>query len=191
MLKKSITYETYSGETVTEDFYFHLTKAELVELEMSHKDGLSESLKKIVATEDGKEIIKEFKNIILKAYGQKSDDGRHFIKNDQLRQEFESTEAYSVLFMELVTDADAAAEFVSEVIPRELVAEGQLALVSQEEEQRPFSSRAEERRAAYFTTEKALEDPPSPKPQKLTQVQIREMDADELKSGLTSGRYEL
>ena len=174
MLKKSITYETYSGETVTEDFYFHLTKAELVELEMSHKEGLSESLKRIVETEDGKEIIKEFKNIILKAYGQKSDDGRRFIKNDQLRQEFESTEAYSVLFMELVTDAGAAAQFVNEVIPQGLRSEGQLALV-------PKETLAA---AAGAIVETA-------KPIKLTEVMIREMDANELKSGLTSGRYEL
>lgn len=171
MLKKSITYETYTGEEVTEDFYFNLTKAELVELEMSHKGGLSESLKKIIATEDGAEIIKEFKKIVLGAYGKKSEDGRRFIKNQQLRDEFESTEAYSVLFMELVTNAEAAAEFVNAVIPRDLKAEGQLQLVPQPN-------------GAPETTETA-------KPRKLSQVEITEMDADELKSGLASGRYEL
>ena len=165
MLKKSITYETYSGERITEDFYFNLTKAELVELEMGHKGGLSEALKKIVESEDGKAIISEFKNIILKSYGVKSEDGRHFVKNNQLRQEFESTEAYSVLFMELVTDAEAAAEFVRMVIPREVTDGGQLALVPQE--------------------------PPKPEPIKLTLSQIREMDADELQSGLAAGRYVL
>src|SRR5687767_7473150 len=139
MLKKSITYENYSGEKVTEDFYFHLTKAELVELEVSHKDGLSESLKKIVASEDGGQIIKEFKNIVLKAYGVKSPDGRRFIKNDQLRQEFESTEAYSVLFMELVTDAGAAAEFVNGVVPQD-VRTGQLALVPESDAAKPAAT---------------------------------------------------
>lgn len=117
MLKKTITYEDFNGETVSEDFFFHLSKAELVELEMSQKGGLSESLQRIIATEDNKEIIAEFKNIILSAYGKKSEDGRRFVKNQELRDEFVSSEAYSVLFMELVTDTDAAVEFVNGVIP--------------------------------------------------------------------------
>jgi len=117
VLKKTITYEDFNGETVSEDFFFHLSKAELVELEMSHEGGLSASLQRIVDAEDGKGIIKEFKNIILTAYGKRSDDGKRFIKNQTLREEFESTEAYSTLFMELVTDTDAAIEFVNGVIP--------------------------------------------------------------------------
>jgi hypothetical protein len=181
MLKKSITYETYSGEKVTEDFYFNLTKAELVELEMSHKGGLGESLKKIIASEDGGEIIKEFKGIILKSYGKKSDDGRRFVKNQQLREEFESTEAYSVLFMELVTDADAASEFVNKVIPQDLAGEAQMALSSRTEEEIPSNPE--------FAP--AQVHPLNPQPRKLSQIEITEMDADELKSGLTSGRYEL
>lgn len=117
MLKKTITYEDFNGETVSEDFFFHLSKAELVELEMSHKDGLSEALQRIVAAENNKEIIAEFKNIILTAYGKRSEDGKRFIKNQELRDEFVSTEAYSVLFMELVTDTDAAIEFTNGIIP--------------------------------------------------------------------------
>lgn len=168
MLKKSITYEDYNGESVTEDFYFNLSKAELVELEVSHVGGLSESLKNIVATEDGGEIIREFKNIIMKSYGQKSPDGRRFIKNDQLRQEFESSEAYSVLFMDLVTNAESAAEFVQGIMPRGLAEENQLKLVEPE------------------TT-----PPGDEQPRKLSTSEIREMDADELRSGLASGRFEL
>jgi hypothetical protein len=125
MLKKSITYEDFNGEKVTEDFFFHLSKAELVELELSHKGGLSESLQRIVEAEDGKGIIAEFKNIILTAYGQRSEDGKRFIKNTQLREEFESTEAYSELFIELVTDTDAAIEFINGVIPSGMVEEAQ------------------------------------------------------------------
>lgn len=117
MLKKTITYEDFNGETVSEDFFFHLSKAELVELEMSHKGGLSAALARIVAAEDAKSIIEEFKNIILSAYGKRSDDGRRFVKSQELREEFMSTEAYSTLFMELVTDTDAAIEFVNGVIP--------------------------------------------------------------------------
>jgi hypothetical protein len=117
VLKKTITYEDFNGETVSEDFFFHLSKAELVELEMSHKDGLSSALQRIIDSEDNKEIIKEFKNIILTAYGKRSEDGRRFVKSQELRDEFVSTEAYSTLFMELVTDTDAAVEFINGIIP--------------------------------------------------------------------------
>lgn len=123
MLKKTITYVDFNGDEVSEDFYFHLSKAELVELELSYKGGLQEAIKRIIDAEDGKAIIAEFKNIILSSYGQRSDDGRRFIKNQALRDEFESTEAYSTLFMELVTDADKAAEFVRGVIPKDLAEE--------------------------------------------------------------------
>lgn len=123
MLKKTITYKDFNDETVSEDFFFHLSKAELIELEMSHKGGLSASLERIVAAEDGKGIIAEFKNIILSAYGQRSEDGKRFIKNQQLRDEFESTEAYSELFMELVTNTDSAIEFVNGVIPSDMAEE--------------------------------------------------------------------
>lgn len=117
MLKKTITYTDFNGDEVSEDFFFHLSKAELVELELSHEGGLSSALERIVAAEDGKSIIAEFKNIVLGAYGKRSEDGRRFIKNQDIRDEFESTEAYSVLFMELVTDAAAAAEFINGIIP--------------------------------------------------------------------------
>lgn len=117
MLKKTITYEDFNGETVSEDFFFHLSKAELVELEMSHKEGLSEALQRIVDAEDNKQIVAEFKNIILTAYGKRSPDGKRFIKNQELRDEFMSTEAYSTLFMELVTETDKAVEFINGIIP--------------------------------------------------------------------------
>lgn len=118
MLKKTVTYTDFAGEEVTEDLFFHLTQAELVELELSEKDGLSVALQKIIDADDGKMIISEFKRIILTAYGVKSEDGRRFIKNQQLRDELESSEAYSTLFMELVTDAEAAAAFVNGIVPQ-------------------------------------------------------------------------
>lgn len=123
MLKKTIIYKDFNGDEVSEDFFFHLSKAELVELELSHHGGLSEALQRIVAAEDGKGIVQEFKNIILSAYGQRSDDGKRFIKNQQIREEFESTEAYSSLFIELVTDADSAVEFINGVIPADMAQE--------------------------------------------------------------------
>lgn len=132
MLKKTITYTDFNGEEVQEDFFFHLSKAELVEMEMSHKGGLSATLARIVAAEDSKSIVAEFKNIILSSYGQRSDDGRRFVKNQQIRDEFESTEAYSELFMELVTNTDAAIEFVNGIIPANLAEEAAKVVADQE-----------------------------------------------------------
>jgi hypothetical protein len=118
LLKKTIKYTDFNGEETTEDFYFHLSKAELIELEMSVDGGLSEAMKKIVDTNDGKAIIDIFKRVILMAYGKKSDDGKRFIKTEEMRKEFASSEAYSELFMEMCTNADAAAEFVNGMIPQ-------------------------------------------------------------------------
>lgn len=117
MLKKTIKYVDYNGNERVEDHYFNLTEAELMELEMSITGGLTEMIQRIVAAQDSPAIIKIFKELVLKAYGQKSADGRRFIKNDDLREEFSQTEAYSKLFMELATDADAAAKFVNGIMP--------------------------------------------------------------------------
>lgn len=120
MLKKTITYTDYNGVERTEDFYFNLTTAEVMEMEMSASGGYGEMLKKIVAAQDAPTIIKVFKELVLKAYGEKSDDGKRFIKNDEIREAFSQTEAYSILFMELATDADAAAKFVNGIMPANL-----------------------------------------------------------------------
>ena len=120
MLKKTITYQDFNGDEVVEDFFFHLSKAELVEMELSHKGGLSDALQRIIAAEDGKGIVDEFKKIILGAYGKRSEDGKRFVKNANIREEFESSEAYSSLFMELVTDTDAAVEFINGIVPQNL-----------------------------------------------------------------------
>jgi hypothetical protein len=123
VLKKTIKFNDLDGNEVEEVHYFHLNKAELVEMEMSHKGGLSETLQRIVAAEDGQGIIREFKSIILGAYGKRSEDGRRFVKNQQIRDEFESSEAYSALFMELITNTDSAIEFVNGVIPQGMAEE--------------------------------------------------------------------
>ena len=117
MLKKTITYTDYNGSERTEDFYFNLSKAELMEMEMSTAGGLTEMIQKIVAAQNLPAIIKIFKELILKAYGEKSPDGRRFIKSDELSTAFSQTEAYSQLFMELATDADAAAKFINGITP--------------------------------------------------------------------------
>jgi nitrogen regulatory protein PII len=117
MLKKTITYTDYDGNQRTEDFYFNLSKAEVTEMELSAQGGLSKMLEKIIASQDSKRIMEIFKDIILKAYGEKSGDGKRFIKNQELRDAFVQTEAYSELFMELATNADSAAAFINGIIP--------------------------------------------------------------------------
>lgn len=117
MLKKTITYTDYNGVERTEDFYFNLTKAELTEMELSTTGGFTEMLQRIVAAQDNPTIVKIFKEIILKAYGEKSPDGKRFIKTKELADAFAQTEAYSNLFMELATDDEAAAKFINGIIP--------------------------------------------------------------------------
>ena len=120
MLKKTITYTDYNGSERTEDFYFNLSKAEVMEMELSTAGGLAETIKRVVAAQDQPAIIKIFKDLILKAYGEKSLDGKRFRKTDELREEFAQTEAYSILFMELATDDKAAADFVNGIVPADI-----------------------------------------------------------------------
>ena len=117
MFTKTITYKDYNDVERTETFLFNLTKAELLEMEMSEKGGLAEKIQRISSEMDGPELIKLFKEVILKAYGVKSPDGKRFIKNDTLREEFQQTEAFSELFMELSQDTDKAAEFINGLVP--------------------------------------------------------------------------
>lgn len=123
MIKEKITYTDYNGTERTEDFYFNLSKAEVMEMEMSTTGGLAEMIQRIVAAQDAPAIIKVFKDLILRAYGEKSPDGKRFIKSEELSAAFSQTEAYSILFMKLATDADAAAKFVNGVIPADMAKE--------------------------------------------------------------------
>lgn len=120
MYKKTITYTDYNDVERTEDFYFNLTKAELLEMQLTTEGGLVDRLKAIVQAQDTPTITKIFKRIITSAYGVKSPDGKRFIKNEEVVDEFLQTEAYSVLFMELTTDSNAAAEFVNNIIPKDI-----------------------------------------------------------------------
>lgn len=117
MFKKTITYTDFDGNERTEDFYFNLTKAEVTEMELSAKGGLVKQLQKIVAEQDSKRIVEIFKDLILKAYGEKSPDGRRFVKNDEIRDSFSQSGAYSDLFMELATDAELASTFINGIVP--------------------------------------------------------------------------
>ena len=120
MLTKTITYTDYNGTERTEKFYFNLSKAELMEMELTTAGGYGEMLQNIVNAQEGPTLIKIFKDLVLKAYGQKSADGKRFIKSEELSTAFAQTEAYSILFMELATDAEAAAKFVNGIIPADI-----------------------------------------------------------------------
>lgn len=124
MLKKTITYTDYNGAERKEDFYFNLSKAEVMEMELSTTGGLAEMIKRIVAAQDQPAIIKVFKDLILKAYGEKSPDGKRFMKVDDngkpLYIAFSQTEAYSQLFMELATNDEAAAKFINGIVPADM-----------------------------------------------------------------------
>lgn len=123
MLKKTITYTDYNGVERTEDFYFNLSKAEITEMELGTVGGFAEMIQKVINANDAPTIIKIFKDLVLKAYGEKSADGKRFVKSEEISTAFAQTEAYSNLFMELATDSKAAADFVNGIIPSDLAKE--------------------------------------------------------------------
>lgn len=126
MVVKKIKYTDFNGVEREEEFMFNLTEAEITEMELTTDGGLSDSIKKIISAQDTPEIIKTFKMLLLKSYGEKSADGRRFIKSEELTEAFTQTNAYSQLFMELATDDKAAIAFINGIIPesmRERVAE--------------------------------------------------------------------
>ncbi len=118
MLKKTITYTDYDGNERTEDFYFNLNKAEVMEMEMGTTGGMTKMLERIVAEQDSRRIIEVFKEMIVRSYGVKSPDGKRFMKSPELADAFTQTEAYSNLFMELATNHEAAAAFINGIIPQ-------------------------------------------------------------------------
>lgn len=120
MIKKTVTYVDYNGVERTEDFYFNLSKAEVAEMEMSVEGGFSKMLEEIVASKDNVKIVSLFKQMVLKAYGEKSADGRRFIKSEELSKAFSETEAYSEIFMSLALNESEAAAFVNGIMPANL-----------------------------------------------------------------------
>ena len=121
MIKKTVTYKDFDGNERTEDFYFHLTEQELTEWELSVDGGLSGVLTRIVNSSDNKTMIEIFKSLLVKSYGEKTPDGRGFIKNDTVLNNFIYTQAFSDLYMELATDDKKAAEFVNGIMPAGLI----------------------------------------------------------------------
>lgn len=124
MIKKTVTYTDFNGVERKEDFYFNLSKAELFEMEMGTKGGMVEKLQAVIDAKQQHEITKFFKEVVLKAYGKKSEDGRFFNKIDEngvpYSREFQHSAAYSEIFMELATDDAKGAEFVNGIMPKDL-----------------------------------------------------------------------
>ena len=118
MLAKKITYTDYDGNERTETFYFNLSKAELIEMQLSVDGGMEKELQRMIDTRDVTKLAASFKRVILKAYGEKSPDGKRFVKSPELSEAFMQTEAYSDLFTELMTDANKASEFMNSIIPK-------------------------------------------------------------------------
>lgn len=124
MIAKTVKYKDYNGVDREDKFFFNLTRAEITEMELSIKGGLADMIKGIIEAKDTPEIIKIFKELLLKSYGEKTADGKRFRKTDDngqpLSVAFSETEAFSVLFMELATDDDKAAEFVNGIMPADI-----------------------------------------------------------------------
>ena len=122
MLKKTITYDDWNGETRTEDFYFNLTRSELIEMETGMVPGksLTDTLQTLITDKDMGMIVQTTKEIVLKAYGEKSADGKRFVKNQDVRDSFEQNPAYDILYMELAQDAEKAADFLNGIMPTQV-----------------------------------------------------------------------
>jgi hypothetical protein len=120
MLIREVTYTNIDGETVTEPFHFNLTRAEVIEMQVSYKGGLGEAMQRILRTKDTEQIVALIKKLILTSYGIRSDDGKHFQKSEEIRQNFVDCFAYDALFMELTNNDESAATFLKGIMPKEV-----------------------------------------------------------------------
>jgi hypothetical protein len=127
MLKHPIKYTDFNDEEQTEEFYFNINKTEILDLEVEHKEGLEQWVKNVVAAKDQKVLWNEIKRVVLLAYGEKSPDGKRFIKTPQIAEEFAQTAAFDALMWSFVSDADAAATFMQSVMPKDLASEVDIA----------------------------------------------------------------
>jgi hypothetical protein len=214
LLKRLITYENpFTNEEVTEEHYFHISKADLVEMEIEeHGDvytsnegqeltGMQAKLQRIVDTRDGKAIMAEFKDIIRRAYGKK--DGDRFIKSKEIADEFQSTGAFGQLLFELCTRPDESATFINGIVPHNL---DQIAAEVQEQAEKITAGREAQETAKAAAAPPEEPTPPTEdisarqreiasasgeNPVTLTKAEVEAMDADELQSGLAVGRYKL
>ena len=123
MFVKKIKFTDYNGNAREEDFYFNLNEAELAKMEMRTPGGMSAMLERIVQKLDGQQIIDTFEELINLSYGEKSPDGREFVKSPEITRKFMQTEAYNKFFMELCTDSEAASQFFNAIVPQRAEAE--------------------------------------------------------------------
>lgn len=121
MLKKTITYTDYNDVVRKEDFYFNLSKADLIFMDGTQVGGMRQRLEKIIQSQDNVAITEVFRDLIRRSYGERSEDGRRFIKSEELSDAFEQTEAYSELVVELLSDPNKASEFVNGILPKDLM----------------------------------------------------------------------
>lgn len=121
MYKETVKYIDYNGVERTEDVYFNLSKAELMEMQLSTAGGFDTMINKLIKAQDQPTLVKVFKDIILRSYGVPSPDGRRFVKTKELTEEFTQTEAYSDLYMKFITDSEAAAKFINGIMPKSLI----------------------------------------------------------------------
>lgn len=120
MIKKTVTYKDLNGKERTETFYFHYFESEIMDMELSEEGGFAERIQRIIDAKDQASLLKVIKKFVLDAYGEKSDDGRRFNKNKEIRDAFMQSPAFSKIYMELLTDDKVAAEFVNKVVPEDL-----------------------------------------------------------------------
>lgn len=121
MLTKTITYENYNGEKKTKNFYFHFSNMELGRMEVEYEGGIRGHIKKIIETNDNKEIFKIFEEIVLSAYGERSADGEEFLKSPEIKNRFKCHPAYDVLMLEIINGGEKAmADFINAVVPKEI-----------------------------------------------------------------------
>lgn len=118
MLKKTVKFKNYDDVEITKDLYFNLRKDELISMQFEENGGLDKLLTKMQNEKDSKEIMKMFEKILKASYGEKSPDGNEFIKSEEVWNRFKSSNAYEVLFMELVSDANKLSQFIESVIPK-------------------------------------------------------------------------
>ena len=159
MLKKLIKYTDYDGRERAENFYFYMSKAELMEMELGTVGGMQNLIQLIIDKQDIPKIMDAFKTIILKAYGEKSADGRRFIKSKELSEAFSQTEAYSNLYMELITDADAAAVFINGIVPEDVAMAAEARRKQEETKEAPAVA---EMKDAAVKESKVEENPDAP-----------------------------
>lgn len=187
MLKKTITYKDFNDQTVTEDFYFNLSKAELIEMEVRKTGGIEAHLKRIIATNDGAKVYNEFKNLILQAYGKKSEDGKRFMKSPEIKIEFATSEAYSELIMEMLTDAGAAAAFMNGIVPADLGAAADKVVHNNNAPTTLAEWKAA--REEWLHENAGAEFPLNLQSWKLSKEDIETLDPQELAAGMKSGLF--